>query len=109
MTSDLNWYDLYQPASDSPLTSQLKTIEERKKTVIVGGKEMTYISGRTKAEYTPWVKHFGDRSKNLQKVEAESLSAYINDPATRKALNIPDTVLPWNQCVSLESPFVYHY
>lgn len=33
LTVDLNWYDLYEPASASPL----KSIEERKKTVEVGG------------------------------------------------------------------------
>lgn len=58
MTADLNWYDLYEPASASPL----KTIEERTKTVLVGGEKKTYISGRTKAEYTPWVRHFGEES-----------------------------------------------
>jgi len=53
LTVDLNWYDLYQPASASPL----KSIEERTKTVEVEGELKTYISGRTKGEYTPWIKH----------------------------------------------------
>jgi len=35
---------------------------------MVGGEEKTYISGRTKAEYTPWVKHFGEMSRKLQKL-----------------------------------------
>jgi len=56
----------------------------------------TYISGRTKAEYTPWVKHFGEKSRKLQRVEAKSLSEYINAPETRKALNIPDSAPAWN-------------
>lgn len=65
MTLDLNWYDLYEPASDSPLTAQLKSIEDRIKTVEIGGESKSYISGRTKAEYTPWVRHFGDKSRKL--------------------------------------------
>lgn len=58
MTLDLNWYDLYEPASDSPLKAQ--SIEERTKTVEIGGEKKSYISGRTKTEYTPWVRHFGE-------------------------------------------------
>ena len=96
MTVDLNWYDLYEPASASPL----KSIEERKKTVIVGGEEKTYISGRTKTEYTPWVRHFGEESRKRQKVEAMSLSDYLNQADVRTALHIPDSAPAWNQCVS---------
>lgn len=96
MTIDLNWYDLYEPASASPL----KSIEERKRTVEVGGEKKTYISGRTKAEYTPWVKHFGSRSVKQLKVEGEPVSDYLNSKETRAALNIPDSAPAWNQCVS---------
>ena len=58
LTADLNWYDLYQTAAQSPIAFS-EMIEDRTKTVEIGGMNKTYISGRTKAEYTPWVKHFG--------------------------------------------------
>lgn len=76
---------------------------------MVGGEEKTYISGRTKGEYTPWVRHFNEDSTKKQKVEAMNLSDYLNQADTRKALNIPDSAPAWNQCVSQDSPFVYHY
>lgn len=73
------------------------TEAERTGKTLVGGEERTYKRGRTKAEYTPWVNNFGN-STAANRVQADFLSDYVNDPKTRNALNIPDFVQTWTQC-----------
>lgn len=71
LTSNLNWYDLYR--TDAPPLSEYNEAD-RIKTVEVDGKNMTYKSGRTVSEYTPWLKKF---IKN-DRVYADILSTYVN-------------------------------
>lgn len=80
------------------------TTWERYGSVEIGGEKKVYRRGRTRAEYTPWVKHFG--SAQAEKVQADFLSDYLNNPMVRKALHIPDEVQAWEQC---SGKVDYHY
>jgi hypothetical protein len=92
LVADLDWYDLYLPPQGS-----LMTEAERIGKTVVGGEERTYLRGRTQAEYTPWVKHFGNSTAG-KRVVADFLSDWMNKPETRQGLNIPDFVQTWTQC-----------
>lgn len=100
LVADLDWYDLYLPPQGA-----LMTEAERIGKTVVGGEERTYKIGRTKAEYTPWVKHFGNNSTAANRVEGDFLSEYMNRNDTRAALHIPDFVQTWAQC---SDKIVYH-
>lgn len=67
--------------------------------VMVGGEEKVFKRGYTAAEYTPWLKH--NPILNLQDapfVFSTFLTDYINEPATRTSMHIPDSVQAYEQC-----------
>lgn len=84
----INWYNLL---SSKPL-GDLMSEEERTTHTIVEGEKKVYKKGRTVGEYTPWLKG------QDQRVVGAGLSDYINQPATRTALNIPASVPAFQQC-----------
>merc|ERR1711924_581990 len=92
LISSVSFYDLYMPAD--AIVDSKQQAEERIGKVVIDGEERTYKRGRTKAEYTPWIKKTGD---NLR-VEYHSLTDFVNSPEVRKAMNIPNFVQAWEQC-----------
>jgi len=92
LISYLDFYDLYLPKSEE--AGKMMTDEERMGRTMVDGIEKTYKRGRTKAEYTRWAR----KTPGNLKVEDAFLSDYINDPKTRKAMNIPTFVQGWEVC-----------
>ena len=67
--------------------------------VMIGGEEKVFKRGYTAAEYTPWLKH--NPILNLQDapfVFSTFLTDYINEPATRTSMHIPDSVQAYEQC-----------
>mmetsp|Transcript_556 Transcript_556/g.1068 ORF Transcript_556/g.1068 Transcript_556/m.1068 type:complete len:311 (-) Transcript_556:269-1201(-) len=94
MVSDLNWYDLYQPADASPLQA-----EQRYGKAVVNGTERTYRRGYTMAEYTPWLKHnFKEESAFYQTRFGDEMTDWINQEDVRKALHIDDSIEKFESC-----------
>lgn len=87
----LNWYDLLRARAPSSSVKLLGA--DRYKEVDVNGHKKTYKRGRTMSEYTPWMK-----SQDNGDIFGDALTDYINSPATRKALNIPDSVQAFEMC-----------
>jgi cathepsin A (carboxypeptidase C) len=95
LTADLNWYDLYREKYGQGLSAP-PTMEERTRTVEIGGELKTYKVGYTPNEYTPWLKEaMGTNGDNTL---SDYVSLYLNKPEVRKALNIPDSVQAWSTC-----------
>jgi hypothetical protein len=90
LTSGLNWYDLYQQADVSPLST-----EDRQGVSMVNGVEKKYKRGMTQKEYTPWIKNFKGEG---QSVSNGFLSDYVNDADVRTALHIPEYAPAWDMC-----------
>jgi len=65
---------------------------------MVGGQEKTYKRGMTYAEYTPWVKHFGDEMRNTPLKNGDFLSDYVNNATVRDILHIPEYAPGWSMC-----------
>jgi len=99
LTSDLNWYDLYRPVYDNAINNAggaLKA-ENRMGEAIVNGEVKKYKRGFTMAEYTPMLK---DRASAHKILLGDYMSDYVNDEATREALNIPTSLPAWEECSS---------
>mmetsp|Transcript_30413 Transcript_30413/g.29770 ORF Transcript_30413/g.29770 Transcript_30413/m.29770 type:complete len:233 (+) Transcript_30413:583-1281(+) len=89
LTAGLNWYDLYR---DVYPDAALAASSNRLKETVVHGKTMTYKSGYTQAEYTPWLKDVPAAHNILL---GSYLSDYCNREDVREALNIPDSIPAW--------------
>jgi len=94
LTAGLNWYDLYRHVYTDSGTI---TDEMRMKETVVHGKTMTYKSGITMAENTPWLKDLPSAHKILL---GDYLSDYCNREDVRDALNIPTYIPAWEQSSS---------
>ena len=93
LTTSLNWYDLYQPASDNPLHAG-----PRNATAMVNGVEKHYLRGMKQSEYTPWIKHL--LSEENDAVTNTFLTDYLNQEDVRTALHIPTDAPGWSMCSS---------
>jgi len=94
LTADLNFYDLYRHVyTDDDAVSE----QSRMKETIVHGKTLTYKSGFTQAEYTPWLKEFPIAHKIRL---GDYVSDYVNREDVRAALNIPESLPAWEMSSS---------
>ena len=93
LTTSLNWYDLYQPASANPLSAV-----PRNASAMVNGVEKHYLRGKKRSEYTPWIKHLLSDENDV--VTGMTLSDYLNNATVRTALHIPDSAPGWDMCSS---------
>lgn len=94
LQAGLNWYDLYRPVYGD--LGRLKA-ENRMGEVEINGVKKTYKRGFTLEEYAPWLKDIGVQSNILL---GDAVTDYINEPAVREALNIPDEAPVFEQCAS---------
>jgi len=59
-------------------------------------------------EYTPWAKHIVESENHP--LLGDGISSYINDPETRKALHVPDSLPGWEQCAKADDEGgIFHY
>jgi hypothetical protein len=99
----LNWYDLFRKNYPDSL---ILADANREGKVMINGEEKTYRRGRTLREYTPWLNKKILESDN-HPLLGDGISTYVNSPATRAALHVPDSAPGWNQCTPDDSPFFY--
>ena len=58
------------------------------KTIVIDGESVTYKSGMSASEYTPWLKHLKAEKEIIM---ASNLDEYINSAAVRSALHVNST------------------
>ena len=89
-TSRINWYDIYRPVYDSPIS---EPIGETK----INGETRYYKRGYKMTEYAPWLaERYGDDSPVL----GDAVSDYLNREDVRIAFNIPSSIQTWTGCSS---------
>ena len=98
----LNWYDLFR---ENPPSSKLLSESERMVTTIIDGESVTYKSGMSASEYTPWLKHL---KAEKEVIMAKDLDTYINSAEVRAALHVNSTQKIWYQCQPDASKFNYN-
>ena len=62
------------------------------KTIIIDGEPVTYKSGMSASEYTPWLKHLKAEKEIIM---ATNLDEYINSAEVRSALHVNSTQKVW--------------
>ena len=101
ITTGIDIYNIFKPIYPGDMTHKkekntLNLHEVNLKLKLVNGRPEISKKHLTQADYTPWAFRGGKKSSR----KLRDPDTYLNDPAVRTALHIPETVQAYSGCIS---------